>query len=177
MGSRVMVTKIGLISLGAVLTSLTLSAQAASSKADLQLKMSQQWRERLLPIAESILNQQCGEDCPSFRVDPRFSSEQQDNIDEIGFTKPAEPEKAATLKSVTITVQHSRSLSEKGVESLKQILGARIANETATPVTVTFQALAGPSPLEARLNAADADLKNAQTISVVRAGLWPLCIL
>jgi hypothetical protein len=150
-------------------------ALAAPKPAETQAALADHWREKLTPGVEALLSQQCGEDCPSFRLEPRFGNSARDSIDDVGFSKPVETDSTPALKSVALTVVHTGALPESSRESLRQILSSRVANEAGVPATVTMQLLSGPSPLQARLG--DAAAGNSKTLAYLKAAAWPAAVV
>src|SRR4051794_34387042 len=84
-------------------TSSGIVAEANQPAPPKQEQISADLRERLSPFIEAILQEHCGEDCPSFRIDPQFKKSTTDrSLDDLGFSRPSSPEGVPELKSVAV---------------------------------------------------------------------------
>ncbi len=105
-------------------------------------------RERLSPVVEAILQEHCGSDCPSFRVDPQFLKTNRTLLDDLGFTRPPQTNGSPDLKSISVSVLIGDEVSAPAKESLKLILANRVSNEITTPVVIQLKSSGLVSPIQ-----------------------------
>ncbi len=167
-----------------LLMAWTLSGFSASAFANegaplKQEQLAASLREKLAPSIESALRVHCGEDCPSFRIDPQFKKAAVDaQMDDLGFSNPSEPDVGPELQSVSVSVLIQDRVSKKSRESLRKILAHQITNEANVPVSVRVLPLDAFGPLlEKRMHADAASLSLGDKIDLVKASVWPICLL
>lgn len=165
-----------------LLTAPTLFASTSPAPESAPLKQEQisaLLREKLTPFVESTLQEHCGEDCPSFRIDPQFKKvAMEGSLEDLGFSKPSQPEGTPELQSVSISVLIQDQVPQKARESLRKILSHRITNEANVPVVVRMMGLNAFAPLmERRQHTEEASFSSSEKLSLVQALAWPASLL
>lgn len=160
----------------ALSASPTHAAETAPPRAE---ELSAAMRSKLLQPAELALQEHCGEDCPSFRIDPLFKKlAPATTLDDLGFSQPSQPDQAPELVSVSVSVLVHDRVSSKARESLRKIVASRLTNEAGVPVTVRMVALDAFAPLMEKRVHPDAPLTTLnEKVALAKASIWPICLL
>lgn len=129
-------------------------------------------KNRVNPIVESVLQHSCGEDCPSFQVEPKMKASATDSVQDLGFSVPS-TEASRDVTSVAIRVLINDRVPQAQRSSLREVLQTRVGNEVSVPVSVAFKGLAVPVP-PAR-SAQDTLFTAITKLAGVTA--WPLALI
>lgn len=136
-------------------------------------------KERLVPLVEAALQEHCGEDCPSFRIDPQFGKEATDtSLDDLGFSKPLQLEKATELKSIKVSILIHHQVPQKARESLRKIVTHRLTHRAHVPVVVRLMTLDTYAPLmEKQMQPESTSLSFTDRIRLAKDFAWPVSLL
>lgn len=138
-------------------------------------RLSSELRGRLVPVVETTLLEHCGEECPSFRIDPRFVKEMPDTSEDLGFAtgNAARPDvPAPRLGSVQVTVLVQDRVSTEARQTLKQVLTYRVANEVSAPVSVQVKTLDSLLPSGERLQSLQNN-ESPRGLAALLPFVWP----
>jgi len=134
-------------------------------------------REKLFPIVERTLQEHCGSDCPSFRIDPQFQNPAGGQLDDLGFAHVPQNDQAPALKSVSVAVLVSDKVSQSAKDSLKQIVALRLGNEVGVPVSVQLKPLAAVSPVMDHIQDTVPVAPPTAVLDFIKPIAWPLSII
>ncbi|MGZ3707936.1 MAG: hypothetical protein ACXVBC_03455 [Bdellovibrionota bacterium] len=103
-------------------------------------------KQKLYPIAQALIQEQCGQNCPGLKVEPRFNSDPAEDLDNLGFSRAAAVGKKPELKGVSVSVLILDRVPEPERLSLKQALAHRLGNEISVPISVQLKAISALPP-------------------------------
>jgi hypothetical protein len=173
----------------ALLLNVAFAAEPATQSTERGIKpeeITAAVREKLSPIVEATLQDHCGEDCPSFKIDTQFKKNNNSGIlDDLGFSKPTQSNSTPELQTATITVLVQDKVPQTSRESLRQILAHRTANESPIPIHITLKPLSALSPFLEKLSRpvptptpATPSLNQLEhQLTVIKTLAWPICLL
>lgn len=165
------------------LQSPTASSPGSPSQKPKSEEITAALREKLSPVIEMALQDHCGEDCPSFRIDTQFKKPSHGILDDLGFSKPATSDPNSELQSITISVLVQDKVSQGARESLRQILSHRASNEAPVPVHIQLKPLNSLSPYLEKQSQAKPSFRERNSSSlrqkwvIVRTLIWPVSLL
>lgn len=144
------------------------------------VRESTEIREKLSPVIEALLLQNCGEDCPSFQVEPVFGARlAADDAESLGFSvgnmSGGAIAGAQELRAVSVKLLIHPRVPLSHRQTLKEIVGYRLANEVSVPINIHVKELKNGGPFPGAYLSSG---KVGQTaLALVKEIAWPLSLL
>lgn len=138
-----------------------------------------QMRQKLTPFLFQKLQDHCGEDCPSFQIDPQYKIPLKENsIDHLGFHSLQEETLGTPeLQSVQVLLLIDKTVKKKAQDTLQRIVTSSLSNVVAVPVRVEMKLLPSSSPLSEKRafekQREEAEERKQALLSLLKRLIWP----